>query len=118
MVKSNGSICLTIRTKSGPSPGVVGSSSTPRTPKIVPRLVFSVGFRRVLARNVPGVDETQHHLIKLAQNFDASPAETTGMRHAGPFFWVVLGSKRTVWDPLLGSFQTLGWSQKDSDPYL
>ena len=40
-----------------------------------------VDFRSILARNGSGMDENQHNLVKTAQNFDASPAVTMGMRH-------------------------------------
>ena len=36
--------------------------------------------RQKIARNGSGIDENQHNLVKTAQNFDASPAVTTGMR--------------------------------------
>ena len=93
-------------TKSGPPPGVDGQSGTP---KVVPHpgwpghlapkghqkrsptwisSRFPVDFRSVsgqfpskIARNGSGIYENQHNLVKMARNFDASPAVTTGMRH-------------------------------------
>ena len=39
----------------------------------------------ILARNGSGMHENQHNLIKMTQNFDASPAVTTGMPQ-DPYF--------------------------------
>ena len=47
--------------------------------------------RQKMARNGSGMDENQHNLVKMARNFDASPAVTTGMPQ-DPY----LGSKREV----------------------
>ena len=52
--------------------------------------------RQTMARNGSGIYENQHNLVKMARNFDASPAVTTGMRqdpYVGPFYRVS-GSKR------------------------
>ena len=62
-------------------PGVAVPSGTLTTPKVVPHLGVPVDFlifRSILARNGSGMDENQHNLVKMARNFDASPAVTTG----------------------------------------
>ena len=66
--------------KSGPSPRVVGSSGTLGTPKVDPNWGVPVDFRSISARNESEIDENQHNLVKMARNFNASPAVMTGMR--------------------------------------
>ena len=61
-----------------------------------------------IARNGSGIDENQHNLVKTAQNCDASPAVTTGMRQDpqnGPK-QAVPGLKRQVLCMSLGAWPT------------
>ena len=63
--------------------------------------------RQKNAQNGSGMDENQHNLITLAQNFNASPAVTTGMPQDHYLFFKTVrnGPKRSgrrhglVWGP-------------------
>ena len=58
----------------------------PEDSKMVPHLSVPATFLSKMARNGSGIHENQHELVRIARNFGASPAVTTGGPQ-DPYFW-------------------------------